>query len=48
MVESLRINLRITKEGVRIIELTLPPKADPPLAENPSLRKRGTHHPFSF
>jgi hypothetical protein len=27
------------------IELTLPPKADPPLAENPSLRKRGTPTP---
>jgi len=32
MVESHRINSRITREYVRIIELTL----------NPSLRKRGT------
>jgi hypothetical protein len=29
-----------------IIELTLAPKAHPPLAENPSLRKRGTHTIF--
>jgi hypothetical protein len=35
MVESHGINLRITRECVRIIELTL----------NPSLRKRGTYTP---
>jgi hypothetical protein len=38
MVESHRINIRITREGVRIIELTL----------NPSLRKRGTYTPSLF
>ena len=46
MAESHRINIRIRREGVRIIELTLPPKADPPMAEYPSLRKRGTYLPF--
>jgi hypothetical protein len=38
MVESHRINIRITREGVRITELTL----------NPSLRKRGTYTPSLF
>jgi len=45
--------LLFIKEGVggmssiwHLIELTLPPKADPPMAENPSLEKSGIYMIF--